>query len=409
LTHKVERGVWGRMKWFFALNEGSPSFWEYANLIQVAVVTAREKAGLEPVCIYDGRPNRLTAWLEKAGVTLVGRRTWMLGLAPDLAPLARGAYLRLEIPSVCRERGWSDPFVLYTDCDVMFLRPLEPLLSGLCPAFFAAAPEHDPADWSRFNSGVLWIRVAGLEAEMEGLRATAAAHLAEATSSPYDQAVLQRHFQGRVDRLPVELNWKPYWGENARAAVLHFHGPKPAHRYFILNRRAPGMLQALGTGAYLTYSRIWDDVLERALDRQPWPEEASQRVEPGFSGWDGLQGFGVEEPGVPQLGLPNYRWGCGPRSEVTFTLEPGFRAILECEFQCPWPGQVLHFELNGADLAHEAVRRVNDPQCLRMELAARPGRNVLGVTYDCSFPQTNGDPRLLAVLFRALHIRREAG
>ena len=30
------------------------------------------------------------------------------------------------------------------------------------------------------------------------------------------------------DLLPDELNWKPYWGLNSNAEIVHFHGPKPS-------------------------------------------------------------------------------------------------------------------------------------------------------------------------------------
>jgi hypothetical protein len=31
----------------------------------------------------------------------------------------------------------------------------------------------------------------------------------------------------RWSRLPLEMNWKPYWGWNPDASIVHFHGPKP--------------------------------------------------------------------------------------------------------------------------------------------------------------------------------------
>ena len=52
---------------------------------------------------------------------------------------------------------------------------------------------------------------------------------------PQDQGAYNGHYQGRFDvHLYARWNWKPYWGHNRAAALVHFHGPKPddytAHR-----------------------------------------------------------------------------------------------------------------------------------------------------------------------------------
>lgn len=33
-------------------------------------------------------------------------------------------------------------------------------------------------------------------------------------------------YKGRWDRLAPEYNWKPYWGLNPNAKIVHFHGIK---------------------------------------------------------------------------------------------------------------------------------------------------------------------------------------
>ena len=44
---------------------------------------------------------------------------------------------------------------------------------------------------------------------------------------PLDQGAYNAFYQGRFDvhRSPV-FNWKPYWGYNSGAKLIHFHGPK---------------------------------------------------------------------------------------------------------------------------------------------------------------------------------------
>ena len=54
----------------------------------------------------------------------------------------------------------DDPFVLYTDFDVVFLRdvPLPPRP----PRYIACAPEFRPDGWHYFNSGVMVMNVANM-------------------------------------------------------------------------------------------------------------------------------------------------------------------------------------------------------------------------------------------------------
>ena len=42
----------------------------------------------------------------------------------------------------------------------------------------------------------------------------------------YDQGLLQIFFKNRTDGIPIEFNWKPYWGLNKNASIVHFHASK---------------------------------------------------------------------------------------------------------------------------------------------------------------------------------------
>lgn len=393
------------MRWFFALNEASTSFWDYANLVQVAVHSARHNTSLEPVCLYDGTDNHLTAWLEEAGVPIIRRRTFLQEWVADLRPIPRGAYLRLEIPAVCQEKGWADDTVLYTDCDVMFQTDPVPVLQGIRPQFFAAAPESDPDDHANFNSGVMLINVAGLAAEIPTLRASIKENLAEAISPPYDQAALQRHFADRADPLTGELNWKPYWGANPEASIIHFHGPKPAQRYLALNQRLPADVARWATTDYLTACRQWDDLLTAALAEQPWPSGVKLGIKDGFdSAPADISGLGVPEPAQPEANLPETRWGLAPITRIEWTAASGTSYRLEAVLQCSFPDQAISVRLNGEVVAHLAVTRLNDPYPIHLDLPTKPGSNVVEFHYDIAFRPAAPDPRELGALFRALRL-----
>ncbi len=395
------------MRWFFALNEASTSFWEYANLVQVAVHSARQNTSLEPVCLYDGTDNLLTAWLEEAGVKIIRRRTFLQEWVTDLPPIPRGAYLRLEIPEVCQEQGWDDAFVLYTDCDVVFRQDPAPILRQLRPEFFAAAPESDPSDFRNFNSGVMWIHVAGLAAEQESLRRTIKTHLSEAVAPPYDQAALQQHFGDRTDRLPVELNWKPYWGANPDAAIVHFHGPKPAQKYLAINRRLPVGTARWATTDYFSACAEWDALLTAALLEHPWPDEVVNGIADGFdTAVDLAEGLGVLEAARPESQLPATRWGLAPLTRLPFESVAGLSPYrLEAVLQCSFPDQAISVRLDSKTIAHIALTRLNDPYSISVDLPVEPGAHVIEFHYAIAYQPPAPDPRQLGVLFRALRVK----
>ena len=132
------------MKWYFGFNEETDWFENYFRYIKTAVNSARKNTNLEPHFLYDGLPNELTKWLVYQGVTIHSVRSrfyevFRKRLSPAGFRVASGAYLRAEIPDL-----EPDPFVLYTDCDVMFMGDVSDL-DNLRPKHFACAPEFEPA------------------------------------------------------------------------------------------------------------------------------------------------------------------------------------------------------------------------------------------------------------------------
>ncbi len=145
------------MKWFLALNEGH-AFENFSKLVQVAVYTARKYTSLAPHFIYDGADNFLTDWLAARKVSIIRRRSFAYDALKeiserknntDILSIGAGAFLRTEIPQLCRELNITDDFVLYTDVDVMFRRDVVDDLAKLSPRYFAVAPEFDPKDYKK--------------------------------------------------------------------------------------------------------------------------------------------------------------------------------------------------------------------------------------------------------------------
>ena len=74
------------MHWFFALTEDSTAFREYADMIMVAVHTARKFTSLVSHCLYDGGDSDFTQWLTQHDVRIIRHRSF---LHDDLAELGR--------------------------------------------------------------------------------------------------------------------------------------------------------------------------------------------------------------------------------------------------------------------------------------------------------------------------------
>src|SRR5438309_7567717 len=158
------------MQWFFALTEDSTAFRQYAEMIMVAVHTARRFTSLIPHCIYDGGENHFTDWLTKRDVRIIRHASFLrerlaeLGKEkgnPHLAPALSGAFSRVELPDIVAPLGGAAR-VLYTDCDVIFVAEVVPELEANPCEYFAVAPESVQDDYVNMNTGVMLMNTARL-------------------------------------------------------------------------------------------------------------------------------------------------------------------------------------------------------------------------------------------------------
>jgi hypothetical protein len=215
------------MRWYFA-TDAAGGMGQTGELARLAVLSARAVGGLEPVLLYHGARTAFTAWMEQHGVRV--HDTSPAFIAAIEQAQAAGTYkahsighwLRIAIPEVEHERD----FVLYTDCDVIFLRGFD--WSRIRPKVFAAAPEFKPDAWNYFNAGVMVLNVPAMRATFPAFEAQVKSRIQSGEHFRYDdQIALNEAYRGLWDRLDPRFNWKPYWDFNAQAVILHFHGPKP--------------------------------------------------------------------------------------------------------------------------------------------------------------------------------------
>ena len=273
-------------KWYFAITsatlDADPDQ-GFRDCIRTAVASARRRTTLRPHMIYDGAEDGFTEEMRAQGVVVLMHRISFhdrLRLAqeqqrpewPDYMKTAEGALMRLDIGLLETEES----HVLYTDCDVVFEQAVS--IGHLRPEVFAIAPQFDRnAFHDDVNCGVMVLNVERFRRDRLALVEFMCENFARVGG--YDQELLQLYYKGRWDPLPPAYNWKPHWGAQPSARIVHFHGPKPAAAARLLAdpdyRRSDPVFQAwrhwffVAPDAYDHYVKRWKAVL--AEDREKGP------------------------------------------------------------------------------------------------------------------------------------------
>jgi len=208
------------MKWYFASNDRSQDFFP---LIKGAVESVLRNTSMEPYFIYDGAENELTQWLRDKGITIIHHRVGFYDALEkhynqNLLNIASGTFLRCDIPIIEKD----DEFVLYTDCDVLFLQDFE---CDLKPEYFACSTQFDKKNFVDFNAGVMLMNVKKMRESHGEFTEFIVKNLAKFTA--FDQTAYQVFYDRKNTKLPTIYNHKPYWGIDKNAVIVHFHGAKP--------------------------------------------------------------------------------------------------------------------------------------------------------------------------------------
>lgn len=228
------------MKCYICLTDSIVTRKDYLDLLKVMLISARKNTSLHLVCLYDGNTNDpVYNLLKEFNVEIILHqlpyklelmeiypREWMLQNLGKEIEYNRifGTFMRMEIPVVEKE----EKYVLYSDIDVIFNADI--LLEELPhPTYLAAAPEYERnvEDMEYFNAGVLVMNIQGMKEKYEEF-ILKMKNRERNISGLFDQGYLNELCFKDMELLPIEYNWKPYWGINDKAKLIHFHGMKPS-------------------------------------------------------------------------------------------------------------------------------------------------------------------------------------
>lgn len=223
--------------WYFCLSESTldRKDHDWISMAIVAVRSCKKHTSLIPNLIYAGKPGPFTELMESEGVNIIYHTTALydslynryvkFSNKPDVLSISEGAFLRFDIPVLCQDR-----FALYTDVDVIFNKQFdtnENILNNI--KNFMAAPQSNPDDFENdLNSGILVLNIEHMRNNYFKLIDFTRKDLSVITDMVnLDQEILRMFFPlSERSQLNALYNWKPYWGYNERASIIHFHGPK---------------------------------------------------------------------------------------------------------------------------------------------------------------------------------------
>ena len=175
--------------------------------------------------------------------------------------IARGAFLRIDIPVIAKKNNWDDSYIFYTDCDVMFTENWNQEFNLIKCKYFSVAPEIDIKNFNDFNTGAMIMNIKNLYEVKDDFNQFIVSNIEECLSQAFDQTAYQIFFSESFDRLDPVYNWKTYWGKNSNAKLIHFHGLKPHHRSAISEGELKEPFKSLLHNDFQYFTDCWDKFL----------------------------------------------------------------------------------------------------------------------------------------------------
>ncbi len=227
------------MKCYFTFNNDIENNKTYLNMLETALKTARENTTLDLHALYEGNPeDKLYLLLKKYDVKVSFCKLSFYNLLEsfydqkynescgfknlNLKQVACN-FMKFEIPLFEKD----DEVVLYSDIDTIFLKDINNFYTKTLKAAPEFAQQYDIIKGNRyFNAGIMVLNLKELEKRKKIL-----IEKLKNKERPYqecwDQGFFNELYKNDFEELPLEYNWKPYWGINNNACIVHLHGFKP--------------------------------------------------------------------------------------------------------------------------------------------------------------------------------------
>lgn len=222
------------MKWVFCLNEAG-SKTENLFYLKYAVLSAKKYTKLDPVCLLLGNNTYLEKFLKNLNIPVIkvqespisSQLNYFHSSSPfwnlkthDIIDFASGTFLRFEI-----HKYIPDKYCLYTDLDILFTPNFR--IPKIKPKYFAASYQELGSD-EMFNSGVMVLNLHNFSKHIyDDLVTQGLQFWEEWVKRWYDQYLLNYFYKDRVEILDMVYNWRPLFGENSKAGIIHFERFKP--------------------------------------------------------------------------------------------------------------------------------------------------------------------------------------
>lgn len=222
-----------KINWFSGINKmDNELFKEYSKMYEVAVLSLiKTNPNIQPYLIFDGNDVEFENKMINLGVKVIKHKSFfsneLLIHYKDerIQSVALGAFLRIDIPLICRKENIDCEYYLYTDNDVMFINDISDILE-LKPKYFSCAGEFSKSfTYFGLNSGVMWVNKQQMENDYELFVDFIKNNLNK--FNVFDQDAYKQFYNEKIEELPYKYNYKPYWGIDKNISIIHFHGPKP--------------------------------------------------------------------------------------------------------------------------------------------------------------------------------------
>lgn len=141
------------MYWFCGVNDNSQN---HKDMYITALRSSKYITNLTPIIIYDGADSNFVESVNQLGGNVV-KYSSGLNSKPvfqkkpeDWKAIAKGAFLRVDIPIICKYLDIVDEYVLYTDTDVIFMKDVVDELQKFKPKYFNdKIKDYNIYDWEK--------------------------------------------------------------------------------------------------------------------------------------------------------------------------------------------------------------------------------------------------------------------